>query len=831
MTRPVRARLSEIARLTIALFCWFTAAYAFVASSAFAYLQFLKPRVLEWVVRAGELHRGAAWVWLALVAGAAVVDLRSGTVRRWGSISVVALCSAAVVWNSFYPVLPGLVPGGGAIIVGCLALVPVLWLSALDHVAAGAALRSHAGSGRDGEASDPSGRLFGTAAGATALCTLIYALLTSIGVAPAFEPDLTSGTLAAGTFWSFVDHAVIFSTGFLVLTIVVTVARRAPWPFLTEYVVLWLLLAVAAAAALVHLVAMPIGLEPPGAWFAGAFAAASAVATWTGLRLRRLADAADDARVTQLSGVVWPLDFFVPPAVSSSRELAAGGLAIAAAAFGSAWISPRADWNFLLLNCGVVGAWTASFVVMASVVPARPVGSRPLVLCCGVPLVLQILAPVATATHTFERFSVYNPSFRFTRSLLNPAPPEPRFNRFLRANAQLTDVPVAPVSIDFATPLQPRQQPQPDIYLFIVDSLRPDYLSAYNRGVTFTPHIARFASESLTFRNAFTRFGATGLSVPAIWAGGALPHKQYVQPFAPMNGLMKLLQANGYRRLMAMDSVVSELLPRDADLVELERGVPVMEYDLCRTLAEISGHIASAPAGRPLFAYALPQNLHMSHVRSRPVPEGERYDGFVAPLAAEVHRLDACFGSFVDDLKRRGRYDTSIIVLTADHGDSLGEDGQWGHSYTLVPEVVSIPLIVHLPAALTGEQAADVDAVALSTDITPTLYAALGYQPRANDGLVGRPLIGESDASARRRRRESYVLAASYGAVYAALRQNGTRLYIADAINNREATYARRPGGAWSARPVDAGERMIGRLAIRRHLDELARVYNLSLPF
>ena len=273
----------------------------------------------------------------------------------------------------------------------------------------------------------------------------------------------------------------------------------------------------------------------------------------------------------------------------------------------------------------------------------------------------------------------------------------------------------------------------------MVDSLRPDYLSAYNRAVTFTPNIARFASESLTFRNAFTRFGATGLSVPAIWAGAALPHKRYFLPFTPMNALMKLLQANGYLGLMAMDSVVAQLLPRDADLIELERGVPVMDYDLCRTLDELGAKVSAAAGGRPLFAYALPQNLHMSHVRSRPVPAGERYNGFVAPLAAEVHRLDRCFGSFLDDLKRQRRYDNSVIVLTADHGDSLGEDGRWGHSYTLVPEVVSVPLIVHLPAALDGDAAVDVDAVALSTDITPTLYAALGYHPRAIGGLAGRP--------------------------------------------------------------------------------------------
>jgi hypothetical protein len=835
MTRRIPARVVVAARLLVAFFCWFTAAYAFVASSAFAYLQFLKPRVIEWVARAAELHRFAAWGWLALVVLVLASGWRNGTGRRWGSATLGGCSAAAVAWNSVHPVLPALTPGGGAVLVGCLALAPLLWLCVLDHLAAPAMFRSVAGRDnaderRFAQTPELSGRLFRAALGATVLCTALYALMASIGVARSFEPDLTGATLALGVLWSFVAHAIMFMTMFLALTMVMALAGRTTRPLLIGYTTLAFLLTLIFAVAFVQLVALPIGLEQPWSYVAGAFTAASVVATWTGLRMRSLLFASNDDGSAPIDRLQSALDVFSPPAASPSRRLGVVSASIAVTAFVSLWISQNADWNFLLLNSAIVAIWTASFVLAASVTSAGPVGYRPLALCCGVPLALQVALGGAAATHPLDRFAVYNPSFRFAAAILNPAPPEPQFNQFLRANAGLTDVPIEPVSIDVVAPLYARPKPLPDIFLFVVDSMRPDYLAAYNRAVAFTPNIARFAAESLTFRNAFTRFGATGLSVPAIWAGAALPHKQYVQPFAPMNALMKLLQANGYLRLVAMDSVVSELLPRDADLIELQRGVQVMDFDLCRTLGEISGRLGSTPAGRPLFAYGLPQNLHMSHVRSRPVPPGERYDGFVAPLAAEVHRLDGCFGTFIDDLKRRGRYDNSIIVLTADHGDSLGEDGRWGHSYTLVPEVISIPLIVHLPAAFGAERTADLDAVALSTDITPTLYAALGYKPHAENGLIGRPLIGESDGAVRRRR-EPQVLAASYGAVYAALRQNGTRLYIADAINNAESAYTRPPGGRWSAQPVGAAERMIGRLTIRRHLDELSRVYNLSLVF
>ena len=66
--------------------------------------------------------------------------------------------------------------------------------------------------------------------------------------------------------------------------------------------------------------------------------------------------------------------------------------------------------------------------------------------------------------------------------------------------------------------------------------------------VTFTPAIDAFAAESTVFTHAFTRYGATGLSVPSIWVGGMVLHKQYVTPFAPMNTLHALLGRHGYRR-------------------------------------------------------------------------------------------------------------------------------------------------------------------------------------------------------------------------------------------------------------------------------------------
>ena len=225
--------------------------------------------------------------------------------------------------------------------------------------------------------------------------------------------------------------------------------------------------------------------------------------------------------------------------------------------------------------------------------------------------------------------------------------------------------------------------------MFVIDSLRPDYIAPYNSAVRFTPRMADFAAESVVFTNAITRYGGTGLSVPAMWAGSAILHKQYVTPFHSMNTLEKLLDANGYKRLIGLDSIMGQLLRPSKDIDELDRGRPVMDYEFCRTLDELASKLPP-DARTPVFAYSLPQDVHMSKL-PRTVESGEEYRLFYAPYATKVHAIDACFGRFIDTLKAKGRYDDSLIVLTADHGEMLGEDGRFGHSYHLFPQTVRVP--------------------------------------------------------------------------------------------------------------------------------------------
>src|SRR5262249_37844154 len=158
------------------------------------------------------------------------------------------------------------------------------------------------------------------------------------------------------------------------------------------------------------------------------------------------------------------------------------------------------------------------------------------------------------------------------------------------------------------------------------------------------------------------------------------------------------------------------------------------------------------------------QNIHISIINregAKPI-DGGSYRQFYAPYASRLKRIDGCFGNFIDYLKQKGLYEKSIVVLAADHGDSLGEGGRWGHAYTIYPEIRKIPLIIHLPAAMRDRYSHNTKLVTFSTDITPSLYYLLGHRPTTKHDMLGRPLFTEKAEEQGPYRQENYLICSSY---------------------------------------------------------------------
>ena len=820
------------ARVLNAAFFLATTIYAILTYSPFAYEQFIQPNMIAWLSNFVFLHTDFYWLALCVTMLTLAPHLRSGR----GRILAWAYLGAGVavgILLTVTRVLPAGDTPARSLAVAFAALVPIVWLGVIDRVTGPAG----AARGREVPRSLPAA----LAAAALVWAAVAAAAPSRLHAAGGIAATTAVPQLLIGLAASLVAHFAVFTIAFLVLA----AARDIRMP--TAVVV-----TIALGIALHEVVLAPISISGLASWL---LAQAIAVALVVGAKGATVASrksevASPESQVASQSQVASRV-----PAWAVSALLCAP-----VASFGIVPLLTTFDWGFMLqkltalLVAAAVFAGTA-MLAGADANRARAAAStrfgvaRPVALTAAIALIWVLTGwaiprlprwlndPRLEPSFALDAYSAADPSFRVVRQFLEPrtgVPGDAVFYAYLRANSSLK-APLRPVDVDFATHLQSpalaSRGAAPDVFLFVIDSLRRDYLSVYNRQVTFTPRLEAFARDSFVFTRAFSRYGGTGLAVPSIWAGALVAHKQYVTPFAPMNALAKLLDAGNYRRIISRDHITEELFGLGGDTSVLDRRTDEMMHTFCGTMAELTQNLHThADDPRPVFAHTRPLDLHIGNTRFASVPAGESYPGFFAPYAARVRRIDACFGDLIDDLKARGRYDNSIIIVMADHGDSLGEGLRWGHGYTIVPEVLRIPLLIRVPSALRQRFTTDVTRVSFGTDVTPSLYALLGIPPERRREAEGISLFSEEGTEPSSRRREAYLVASSYGAVYGVIRHNGRRLYIADAIEGRDSAYDLAPASGDTRLGMTDAERQADRALIRSQIDDVASWYGYPRP-
>lgn len=527
-------------------------------------------------------------------------------------------------------------------------------------------------------------------------------------------------------------------------------------------------------------------------------------------------------------------------------------IAIAGAAYVTPAILARGDWDMLFQRLCAIFLWFVALALSLGFAHHQKNETRsPFRLFTLVTIfVLSFLALREASTPQFlsryvsctqgdclsdtvEQYAGFNASFRAVRDVFAPALEDGEhvdFYRFLLRYTNIT-APVRPVDINIAGKLKKVPGPKPNIFIFVIDSLRPDYLSPYNPAVDFTPALAQFARESDVMQNAFTRYGGTALAEPAIWAGTMQIHKQYVQPYYPMNALYKLLEFEHYDSYVTLDPIMHAIIGDSAPITELDHQVVFQNYDLCATLKEIEERIDTRKdTSKPVFVYTQPLNVHVtglyySKFNRRP---GRSYPGFDTVHAAELERLDTAFGEFIQFLKSRGLYDNSIVVVTADHGDSIGEYGRFGHTGSPFPEIAKIPLIIHVPPRLRESLVDAPKTVAFNIDITPTLYYLLGHRDLVVSEIFGKPLYAETPNELSKWDQPNYLIASSYSAAYGILGHDGSTLFIADAPRGTNYFFdlSRDPSGLHNR--VTNAIRDQGERLIRAHVQELNQFYGLD---
>jgi arylsulfatase A-like enzyme/Flp pilus assembly protein TadD len=142
--------------------------------------------------------------------------------------------------------------------------------------------------------------------------------------------------------------------------------------------------------------------------------------------------------------------------------------------------------------------------------------------------------------------------------------------------------------------------------------------------------------------------------------------------------------------------------------------------------------------------------------RFRELCKGSAYDGEIAYADEELGRI-------LDFLRLHGELDSTLVAMTADHGESLGEHGEQTHSLFVYDATTRVPLILAHPSFVQGKRVRE---VVSSVDIVPTLLELLDLAPSG-------PLDGRSLAPALRGASAEVEAAHAYSEALAPLFNHG----------------------------------------------------------
>lgn len=332
--------------------------------------------------------------------------------------------------------------------------------------------------------------------------------------------------------------------------------------------------------------------------------------------------------------------------------------------------------------------------------------------------------------------------------------------------------------------------PRPNVLLITVDTLRADHLSCYGYALPTTPRIDELARQGVQFEDAHCQIPKTNPSLASLWTG-LYPenHKDLTLRLTLSRAhpvLAERLRAAGYRtsaivgqynlvRQSGFDRGMQDYFDEFPE--ELPGRVPPGHFQpgTEKRAAELTdralGWLRKAPK-QPFFlwihyvdphaAYDPPPPYDHSFSESRYSPATlrreqihdqafdpthftlayymQRYDG-------EIRYLDDQIGRLLDDLRARGLDDNTMIVLTADHGEYMGEaDGArpgkkspavpyFSHGTTLTDAETHVPLLWKLPPSWSPRsKPRRVRGPVEMVDITPTLLDILNLPAISGDG-------------------------------------------------------------------------------------------------
>ncbi len=294
---------------------------------------------------------------------------------------------------------------------------------------------------------------------------------------------------------------------------------------------------------------------------------------------------------------------------------------------------------------------------------------------------------------------------------------------------------------------------KPNVILITMDTTRADHLGCYGYQNIRTPNLDALARQGVVFEQAAT---AAPLTLPSHCTimTGMYPTYHGVR----VNGntalsdgqttLAEVLGGRDYRTGAFIGAFVLDgrwglkqgfehyddqfdlKKYKHLDLGEVQRpGNEVVDA----ALAWLDGN-----RSRPFFAWIHLYDPHLPYAPPEPYASEYAGRGPYGLYDGEIAFMDEQIGRVVEWLRKSGLEGKTVMVLVADHGESLGSHGETAHGYFIYDYAMRVPFLVATP--LDRLQGKRVPSEVSTADVFPTILDLVGAPPPAK--VQGRSLAG-----------------------------------------------------------------------------------------
>ena len=289
-------------------------------------------------------------------------------------------------------------------------------------------------------------------------------------------------------------------------------------------------------------------------------------------------------------------------------------------------------------------------------------------------------------------------------------------------------------------------QPRPSIVVITVDALRADHLGIYGYSKATSHNIDQLLAEGLRFERAWTPEPLTGPAMCSM-VTGLEPHahaatRNGLRMKTGLNSLPKTLADNGWKTAAFVGTwtlknnltLLGEHFETYGERLERRRWFGILNSeatceDVTDDALEWLGEERKKGPEKPFFLWVhyiephAPYRFHQEYadqigVNQDKLTKKDRYDTEIAATDVSIARLLAGVRQVVDDKDL-------LVVLTADHGESLGEHNYWGHGRYLYEPSLRIPLGMTWKGVIPP---GTVSSQATLLDLMPTLLELVGVE-------------------------------------------------------------------------------------------------------